>query len=89
MCPLGTDHQPIPEEVLFKTEEPRSRAEIAEALVAAEEIGAGTVRLDGDGDATTVEIPDTPLFEVELERLTDSETGEERYELEYEIRWTG
>lgn len=78
----------MPEEVLFKTEEPRSRAEIAETLVAAEEIEAGTVHLDGDGDATTVEIPDTPLFEVELERLTDSETGEERYELEYEIRWT-
>lgn len=79
----------MPEEVLFKTEEPRSRAEIAETLVAAaEEIEAGTVHLDGDGDATDVEIPDTPLFEVELERLTDSETGEERYELEYEIRWT-
>ena len=79
----------MPEEVLFETEEPRSRAEIAEALVAAaEEIEAGTVHLDGDGDGTTVEIPDTPLFEVELERLTDSETGEERYELEYEIRWT-
>ena len=79
----------MPEEVLFKTEEPMSRAEIAEALVAAaEEIEAGTVHLDGDGGGTTVEIPDTPLFEVELERLTDSETGEERYELEYEIRWT-
>ena len=28
------------------------------------------------------------MLEVELERLTDSETGERRYELEYEIRWT-
>jgi hypothetical protein len=25
---------------------------------------------------------------VELERLTDPETGEQRYELEYEISWS-
>jgi hypothetical protein len=36
----------------------------------------------------TVTVPESPQFEVELERLTDSETGDQRYELEYEIRWT-
>jgi amphi-Trp domain-containing protein len=79
----------MPEEQLFKTEESRTRAEIADVLsAAAEEIEAGTVEL---ADATTtreVDIPQSPMFEVELERLTDSETGEQRYELEYEIRWT-
>ncbi|WP_256296241.1 amphi-Trp domain-containing protein [Haloarchaeobius salinus] len=79
----------MPEEQLFKTEEHRSRAEIAEALVAAaEEIGAGSVHLESGTDEQQVSVPENPRFEVELERLTDSETGEQRYELEYEIRWT-
>jgi len=79
----------MPEEELFKSDVERSRAEIAEALVAAAEgIEAGTVELTGESTEQTVSIPETPRFETELERLTDSETGEERYELEYEIRWT-
>jgi amphi-Trp domain-containing protein len=79
----------MPEEQLFKTEEQLTRSEIAEALTdAAEQIEAGSVRLESGTDSQHVEVPETPRFEVELERLTDSETGEERYELEYEIRWT-
>jgi len=79
----------MPEEELFKSEVERSRAEIAEALVAAAEgIETGTVELTGESTEREVSIPETPTFETELERLTDSETGEERYELEYEIRWT-
>ncbi|QZP37454.1 amphi-Trp domain-containing protein [Halobaculum magnesiiphilum] len=79
----------MPEEELFKTEEPRTRAEIAETLVAAAEaIEAGTVRLESPETQREVAVPEDPTFEVELERLTDSETGEQRYELEYEIRWT-
>ena len=79
----------MPEEQLFKTEETRSRAAIADALTAAaEEIEAGTVELESATESRTVALPDSPRFEVELERLTDSETGEQRYELEYEIRWT-
>ncbi len=35
-----------------------------------------------------VTIPKNPHFEVELKYLTDSETGEQRYELEFEVRWT-
>ncbi|WP_312908051.1 amphi-Trp domain-containing protein [Natronosalvus caseinilyticus] len=79
----------MPEEELFKTEESRTRGEIAEALTAvAEQIETGSVHLESATKDERVTIPDTPRFEVELERLTDSETGEQRYELEYEIRWT-
>lgn len=79
----------MPEEVLFETEERRTRAEIANQLAAAaEEIASGSVHLENESGARDVSIPENPRFEVELERLTDSETGEQRYELEYEIRWT-
>jgi hypothetical protein len=51
-------------------------------------VEAGTVELGSGGDEQGVTLPETPAFEVELERLTDSETGEQRYELEYELGWT-
>jgi amphi-Trp domain-containing protein len=80
----------MPEEQLFKTAEAHSRDDIADALIdVAEEIRTGTVHLESPTDDHEVAIPETPRFEVELERLTDSETGDIRYELEYEIRWTG
>ncbi|WP_336326005.1 amphi-Trp domain-containing protein [Halovenus sp. HT40] len=79
----------MPEEELFKTETQSSRTEIAEALRdAAEQVESGDVTLRSDTDEQTVAVPERPRFEVELERLTDSETGDQRYELEYEIRWT-
>jgi amphi-Trp domain-containing protein len=79
----------MPEEVLFKTEEQTTRTEIGEALRdAADQVEAGEVQLVTDTEEQTVAVPERPRFEVELERLTDSETGEQRYELEYEIRWT-
>lgn len=79
----------MPEEELFKTEEQVTRTEIAEALRdAADQIESGDVQLVSDTEEQTVTVPENPQFEVELERLTDSETGEQRYELEYEIRWT-
>ncbi|WP_336037232.1 amphi-Trp domain-containing protein [Halobacterium yunchengense] len=79
----------MPEEVLFKTEEPHARSEIADALAAAaEQIDSGTVHLESADHSETVAVPAEPTFEVELERLTDSETGEQRYELEYELSWT-
>lgn len=79
----------MPEEQLFVSETEQSREDIAESLAAtAEGVRAGSVRLVGaDGDQL-LDIPEEATFEVELERLTDSETGEQRYELEYEIRWT-
>lgn len=79
----------MPEEELFKTEKPRTRAEIAETLVeAADEIEAGSVHLGSGENEQHVTVPDTPTLEVELERLVDPETGEVRYELEYEIHWS-
>ena len=79
----------MPEEVLFKTEEPTKRAAVAEAFrEAADEIESGDVQLISGTQEQSVTVPEIPQFEVELERLTDSETGEQRYELEYEIRWT-
>ena len=79
----------MPEEQLFKTENRLPRAEVAEALLdAAEQVESGSVTLESDTDSREVAVPETTRFEVELERLTDSETGEQRYELEYEVRWT-
>lgn len=79
----------MPEEVLFKTDEQVTRTEIAETLHdAAEQIESGDVQLTSDTEDQAVTVPESPRFEVELERLTDSETGDQRYELEYEIRWT-
>ncbi|MDZ7689038.1 MAG: amphi-Trp domain-containing protein [Halobacteriales archaeon] len=79
----------MPEEVLFKTEATVSRDEIADALAdAAEQVRSGTVTLESATDEQTVELPAEPTFEMELERITDSETGEEYYELEYEMSWT-
>lgn len=79
----------MPEEELFKTEKRVPRAEIAEALrEAASQIDSGDVTLVSDVEEQHVTVPETSRFEVELERLTDSETGEQRYELEYEVRWT-
>jgi len=79
----------MPEETLFKTEERLTRADVADALRdAADQLDSGSVRLASDTEDRTVSVPESPRFEVELERLTDSETGDQRYELEYEIRWT-
>ncbi|MEF8800169.1 MAG: amphi-Trp domain-containing protein [Halolamina sp.] len=79
----------MPEEELFKTEERVTRTEIAGVLRdAADQIESGDVQLVGNTTEQTVTVPESPRFEVELERLTDSETGDQRYELEYEIGWT-
>lgn len=79
----------MPEEQRFKTEETQSRSEIAAVLSeAASQIETGTVTLESADTVEAVEIPERPILEQELEVLTDSETGEKRYELEYEIRWT-
>lgn len=68
----------MPEEQLFETEESHTRSEIAEALVsAAEQIEAGTVQLEDGSSTQRVDLPESPTLEVELERLTDSETGDD------------
>lgn len=78
----------MPEEGLFETEEQVTRTEIAEAFRdAVNQIGSGDVQLTSDTDEQIVTVPESPRYEVELERLTDSETGDQRYDLEYESRW--
>lgn len=79
----------MPEEQLFKSEKRTTRTEIAETLRGtADQIETGDLQLVSDTTERTIAVPERPQFEIELERLTDSETGEQRYELEYEIRWT-
>ena len=79
----------MPEEQLFKTEAQSTRAEVANVLRdAADQIESGDVELTSDTEEQTVTVPEEPRLEVELERLTSSETGQQRYELEYEVRWT-
>jgi len=78
----------MPEEVLFKTEAARARDDVAAVLAdAAAQIEGGSVDLSDDGQTESVAIPEEPTLEVELERVTDSETGAGYYELEYEITW--
>ncbi len=80
----------MPEEQLFKSEDRAERAAISEALRdAADQIESGDVTLGSGAETRTATVPERARFEVELERLTDSETGDRRYELEYELRWTG
>jgi amphi-Trp domain-containing protein len=79
----------MPEEQLFKAETSRTRAQIADTLrEAADEIETGTVTLESETDTHPVDVPETATFEMELERVTDSETGTAYYELEYELSWT-
>lgn len=79
----------MPEEQLFKHEGPTDRTAIARTLAdAAEQITDWTVRLENGDQEQSVTIPEEPTFEVELERGSDSETGETRYELEYELSWS-
>lgn len=77
-----------PEAVLFEIEAARARADVAAALAeAAAQIEGGSVDLSDDGQTESVTIPEEPTLEVELERVTDSETGGGYNELEYEITW--
>lgn len=79
----------MPEEQLFKTESTRTRSEIAQLLEAtAKQIESGSVELESDDQHQTVELPEHPVLEVELERQTDAETGEMLFELEFELSWS-
>lgn len=84
--PLSPDT--MQETVRFESEKQRPRAEVAAVLrTAAEQIDSGTVHLQSETADEQVTIPETPRLEVELEREADPDTGEQRYELEYELGW--
>jgi amphi-Trp domain-containing protein len=76
----------MPEEQVFSTEQELERAGMAAELRwLADAVETGRVAPEGE---EPIELPERCRYEFELERLTSSETGEVRHELEVEIRWT-
>jgi len=76
----------MPEEQVFSTEQELDRAAMATELRwLADAVETGEVTPEGEAP---IALPERCRYEFELERLTSSETGEVRHELEVEIRWT-
>ena len=74
------------EEQVFSTEQELNRAGMAAELRwLADAVETGRVAPEGE---EPIELPERCRYEFEMERLTSSETGEVRHELEVEIRWT-
>lgn len=75
------------EEVLFKTEQRQSRAEIADHLRAvADKLEAGEpVTLSSGTESISLEIPSQPTFEVKAEREQEGTSSE--LSVEFELEW--
>lgn len=75
------------EEVLFESEERRTRAEVADYLrTVADRLDAGEdLTLSTGADAVTMTVPEQPTFEVKAERETGSGTPE--LSVEFELEW--
>ncbi len=74
------------EEVLFKSEEPKDRADVAAFLrQLADKVEAGTVTLRQGDTEQRVEIPQRLVLETKLERETKRDT--EKMSLEVELEW--
>jgi amphi-Trp domain-containing protein len=78
----------MPEEVLFKSESDRSRAEIATYLRSvAEKLDQGeAVTLKSGGESVTMDPPAHPTFEVKAEREGPAE-GPGELSIELELEW--
>lgn len=78
----------MPEEVLFETEEPRSRAEIATYLRrVADRLDDGDgITLKAGGQSVTMTPPDRPTFEVKAEREGPT-GGAGELSVEFELEW--
>jgi amphi-Trp domain-containing protein len=78
----------MPEEVLFESESPQSRAEIASYLrTVAERLDAGeALTLRAGAEAVTMEPPARPTFEVKAEREGPA-AGPGELSVEFEIEW--
>ena len=78
----------MPEEVLFETEERRTRAEIAAYLEAlADKLDAdGPITLTAGEQSVTVDPPERPTFEVKAEREGPAD-GPGELSVEFEIEW--
>ena len=75
------------EEVLFKTEQKQSRAEIAEHLRAvADKLESGEpVTLSSGAESVSLDVPARPTFEVKAER--EQEGTESELSVEFELEW--
>lgn len=72
---------------LYKTKEPRSRAEIGELLHRlADDVAQGSVRLDQGQREVVLELPDILQLEVEAESEEKGEKGSE-HSIEIELKW--
>ncbi len=74
------------EEVLFKTEEPKNRADVAVFLrQLADKIETGSVTLRQGDTEQQVNIPQRLILETKLERETKGDS--EKMSLEIELEW--
>jgi len=75
------------EEILFKTEQRQSRAEIADHLRAvADKLEAGDqVTLSSGTESISLEVPARPTFEVKAEREQEGASSE--LSVEFELEW--
>lgn len=78
----------MPEEVLFKTESDRSRAEIASYLrTVADKLDSGdALSLKAGTESVTLTPPSSPTFEVKAEREGPAD-GPGELSLEFELEW--
>jgi len=78
----------MPEEVLFESEKPRSRTEIATYLRrVADSLDAGDALTLSAGDqSVTMEPPERPTFEVKAEREGPTD-GPGELSIEFELEW--
>ncbi|MBX6422247.1 amphi-Trp domain-containing protein [Thermosulfurimonas sp. F29] len=72
--------------VLFKSEEPRTREEVATFFrELADRVASGTVTLKRDSQETTLTLPENLILEIKAE--TKTKPGKTKYALEVEIEW--
>ncbi|QCC46230.1 amphi-Trp domain-containing protein [Halobellus limi] len=78
----------MPEEVLFKSESPQSREEIAAYLRSvADKLESGeAITLSAGGESVTMEPPARPTFEVKAEREGPT-GGSGELSVEFELEW--
>jgi len=78
----------MPEDVLFESESPRSRSDIAAYLRSvADSLDAGDpITLKSGGESVTMEPPSQPTFEVKAEREGPTDAPGE-LSIEFEIEW--
>ncbi|MFB6092509.1 MAG: amphi-Trp domain-containing protein [Haloquadratum sp.] len=78
----------MPEDVLFESESPQSRAAIARYLrEVADKLDAGEpITLSAGEQSVTLDPPQTPTFEVKAEREGPTD-GPGEHSIEFEIEW--